>query len=93
MSVLHDPPLGEFYLTSIKLDPYVSGMAQPKLNQKSLNSIPVPSPPKPQRKAIVAKLDSLREETQHLESIYQRKLEALDELKRSLLHQSFRREL
>ena len=79
----------EFYLNSIKLDPYVSGMAQPKLNQKSLNSIPVPCPPKPQRKAIVAQLDSLQEETKRLESIYQRKLAALDELKTSLLHQAF----
>ena len=27
--------------------------------------------------------------TQHLDSIYQRKLAALDELKKSLLHQAF----
>jgi type I restriction enzyme S subunit len=83
----------EFYLNSIKLAPYVSGMAQPKLNQKSLNSIPVPSPPLPQRKAIVANLDSLQDEIQRLESIYQRKLAALDELKKSLLHQAFSGEL
>lgn len=38
---------------------------------------------------IVRDLDSLQEETQRLESIYQRKLEALDELKQSLLHQAF----
>ncbi|MCK9506146.1 MAG: restriction endonuclease subunit S [Porticoccaceae bacterium] len=38
---------------------------------------------------IVRELDSLQEETQRLESIYQRKLEALDELKQSLLHQAF----
>lgn len=83
----------EFYLNSIKLDPYVSGMAQPKLNQKSLNSIPVPSPTLPQRREIVANLDSLQDETQRLESVYQRKLAALDELKKSLLHQAFSGEL
>jgi type I restriction enzyme S subunit len=38
---------------------------------------------------IVAKLDDLREETQRLESLYQRKLAALDELKKSLLHRAF----
>ena len=38
---------------------------------------------------IVAKLDALQEETQNLEALYQRKLEALDELKQSLLHQAF----
>ena len=38
---------------------------------------------------ISQKLDSLRIETQRLESLYQRKLAALDELKKSLLHQAF----
>ena len=47
----------EYYLNSIKLDDYVSGMAQPKLNQKSLNSIPVPIPPLPEQQRIVAVLD------------------------------------
>lgn len=42
---------------------------------------------------IVAKLDALRDETQRLESFYQRKLAALDELKKSLLHQAFSGEL
>lgn len=41
------------------------------------------------QRQIVAKLDSLSEETQRLESLYQRKLAALDELKKSLLHQAF----
>jgi type I restriction enzyme S subunit len=34
-------------------------------------------------------LDSLLDETQSLESIYQRKIAALDDLKKSLLHQAF----
>ena len=38
---------------------------------------------------IVATIDSLSEETQRLEAIYQQKLAALDELKKSLLHQAF----
>jgi type I restriction enzyme, S subunit len=42
-----------------------------------------------EQQQIVAKLDALREETQRLESLYQRKLAALDELKKSLLHQAF----
>jgi type I restriction enzyme S subunit len=41
------------------------------------------------QRRIVAKLDALSEETQRLESIYQRKLAALDALKKSLLHQAF----
>jgi type I restriction enzyme S subunit len=45
------------------------------------------------QKEIVATLDALREETQRLESIYQRKLAALDDLKKSLLHRAFSGEL
>ena len=41
------------------------------------------------QKQIAAKLDSLTEDTQRLESIYQRKLAALDALKKSFLHQAF----
>jgi len=32
----------EYYLNSIDLTPYISGAAQPKLNQKNLNSIKIP---------------------------------------------------
>jgi type I restriction enzyme S subunit len=42
-----------------------------------------------EQRLIVAKLDELREETQRLESIHQQKLTALEELKKSLLHQAF----
>jgi type I restriction enzyme S subunit len=42
-----------------------------------------------EQQQIVAKLDVLSEETQRLESLYQRKLAALDALKKSLLHQAF----
>lgn len=52
------------------------------------NSISFPRERKEQNE-IVAKFDFLLEETQRLESIYQRKLAALDELKKSLLHQAF----
>ncbi len=41
-----------------------------------------------QRK-IAERLDALRVETQRLESLYQQKLAALDELKKSLLHEAF----
>jgi type I restriction enzyme S subunit len=46
-----------------------------------------------EQKRIVAKFDILRKETQRLESLYQRKLSALEALKKSLLHQAFNGEL
>ena len=42
-----------------------------------------------EQQAVVSKLNDLDAETQRLESIYQQKLAALDELKKSLLHQAF----
>jgi type I restriction enzyme S subunit len=38
---------------------------------------------------MVESIESLQEETQRLESLYQHKLAALDALKKSLLHQAF----
>ncbi len=48
----------EYYINSISLNDFISGMAQPKLNQKSLNSIPLPIPSLPEQKRIVALLDA-----------------------------------
>ena len=80
----------ELYLESIKLDEYITGAAQPKLNQKALNSIPIPIPQSGEAQAkIVESVESLQEETQRLASIYQHKLAALGALKKSLLHQAY----
>lgn len=80
----------EFYLESIKLDDYITGAAQPKLNQKALNSIPIPIPKTIEVQAkIVESIESIQEATQRLEAIYQQKLAALDALKKSLLDQAF----
>jgi len=48
----------EYYLNSIKLDAYVSGMAQPKLNQRMLNSISVPYPNIEIQKSILGNVNS-----------------------------------
>jgi len=83
----------EYYLNSIPLDPYVSGMAQPKLNQKALNSIPIPIPPMDEQELIVSKADALAEKTEQLEAVYRQKLTAVDELKQSMLQKAFSGEL
>ena len=84
----------EFYLESVKLDDYITGAAQPKLNQKALNSIPIPIPKSVETQAkIVESVESLQEETQRLARLYAQKLAALEALKKSLLHQAFTGEL
>jgi type I restriction enzyme S subunit len=83
----------EFYLNSIRLDPFVSGMAQPKLNQAMLNKIPIPFPPLGEQKRIVSQLDTLSAETKQLEENYRKKLDSLEELKKSILRKAFSGEL
>jgi len=60
---------------------------------KDLKSLVIPTPPVAEQKKIAAKLESLVAETQRLATIYARKLAALDDLKKSLLHQAFTGEL
>jgi type I restriction enzyme S subunit len=83
----------EVYINSIRIDDYVSGMAQPKLNQAMLNKIPIPIPSIEDQQAIVHQLDALRAETQKLEAVYQQKLADLEELKKSILQKAFAGEL
>lgn len=47
----------EMYLNSINLSFYITGAAQPKLNQENLNKIEIPLPPLGEQKRIVAILD------------------------------------
>ena len=56
---------------------------------KDLKSLTIPIPPITMQKKIVTELGTLRKETHRLEAIYKKKLAALEELKKSLLHQAF----
>ena len=47
----------EIYLNSIDLSPYITGGAQPKLNQTNLNKIAISLPSLPEQERIVAILD------------------------------------
>jgi type I restriction enzyme S subunit len=67
----------------------VNTLMQPNLSIADLRSMPIPLPPLREQDRITDQLSSLHQETQHLESIYQQKLAALEALKKSLLHQAF----
>ena len=81
----------EYLLQSFKarIQAMGKGSAQANINMGTFEHKRFPFPPVAEQNKIVAKLDALSEETQRLESIYQQKLAALDELKKSLLHQAF----
>lgn len=54
-----------------------------------LSRFKLPIAPLPEIRRLVSRFEELLEETQRLESIYQQKLAALGELKKSLLHEAF----
>lgn len=49
----------ELFINAIDLKPFVTGTAQPKMNQTKMNSIPVAVPPGAEQSRIVAKVDEL----------------------------------
>ena len=74
-----------YYLTSIDLLPWVTGLTVEKLNQARLRSIPIPLPPLPEQHRIVAKLDAVFSEIDKAMSAAERKREQADKLKQSIL--------
>lgn len=49
----------ELHINAINLEPYVTGSAQPKMNQAKMNGIPIALPPLTEQRRIVAKVDQL----------------------------------
>jgi len=87
-----------FYLNSISAKEYGKIVMSRSINQANINGTklkqyPISIPALNTQKKIVEGLHSLRIETQHLESIYQKKLTALAELKQSILQKAFAGEL
>ena len=83
----------EFYLNSISLEPWVSGMAQPKLNQTKLNSIPIPQPTLDEQGHIVELLENVSSSAKELKLKGKEKLASLGLLKQSILKKAFAGEL
>ena len=76
-----------------QLESLASGTTVPIVNKSKFNSVRIVLPPLLTQKISVKQLNALRDETQRLEAIYQQKLIALDELKKSLLHRAFNGDL
>ena len=72
-----------------ELKQHFSGTGIQHFTGEVLARFKLPLPPLPELRRNVAKFEELSAETQRLESLYQRKLAALDTLKQSLLHQAF----
>jgi type I restriction enzyme S subunit len=84
----------DFLLLSIKkIDFTHSGTSIPQLTVPMVKDYNIHLPPLAEQKAIVQRLDSLRADTQRLESIYRDKLLNLEELRKSILQKAFSGEL
>ncbi|WP_226390330.1 restriction endonuclease subunit S [Penaeicola halotolerans] len=67
----------------------MNGAAMPAISFGLIEEIPFPLPPLKSQQTIVRQLDALRTETQKLEAVYQKKIDDLEELKKSILQKAF----
>jgi type I restriction enzyme S subunit len=70
-----------------------TGTTMIHVSKGSMDNRIVPVPPIEQQQTIVRQLDALRAETQKLEAVYQKKINDLEELKKSILQKAFAGEL
>ena len=68
---------------------HAKGAIMAGLNMGLIQELPVLLPSVRKQKELVEAFDSLKEETQRLARLYERKLAALEALKKSLLHEAF----
>jgi type I restriction enzyme S subunit len=70
-----------------------TGTSIPQLTVPNFKESKLHIPSLPEQKVIITQLDALAAEIQNLARLYEQKLAALAELKKSLLHQAFSGEL
>jgi type I restriction enzyme, S subunit len=58
----------ELHINAINLEKYITGSAQPKMNQAKMNSIPIALPPLAEQRRIVAKVEQLMTLVDELET-------------------------
>ena len=61
----------------------------PSMSIEHLRELRIPLPPLREQQHIVKLINSLSKETQRLARLYEQKLEALESLKKSILHEAF----
>lgn len=84
----------EYFFAGLDISEYVTGAAQPKFNQKALNSILISYPPKvSEQQELVEHLDKLEENCRTLEENYTKTIALCDDMKQALLRKAFNGEL
>ena len=70
-----------------------TGATMLNLSNKAISDLSIAVPTLAEQQNLLKKLDLISEETQRLKALYSRKIAALDELKKALLHRAFSGEL
>ena len=79
-----------YYLNSINLKPWVTGLTVPKLNQEKLKSIPIPLPSLQEQQRIVAKIDVAFFEIDKIINHISNKEQELETLKQNIILNEFK---
>jgi len=83
-----------YWFQLIDLNEISNGTSIPQINNYSFDDVNISYPCSLfEQKEVVQKLDALLDETKKLQSIYQKKIENLEELKKSILEKAFNGEL
>ena len=77
----------ERYVNATNLTKFISGMAQPKLNQKRLNSIPIPLPNEKYMNELLSVMDMTKQKGDELDGVQSEKAVQLVKLKSAILTQ------
>ncbi len=81
------------YFAAIKLEPFVTGSAQPKLTQANLNKIPVPLPQPDEQRKIVHRIETAFAKIDRLTAEAKKGLKLLGHLDQRILAKAFAGEL
>ena len=71
----------------------MNGAAMPAISFGLIKEIPFPLPNLEEQQTVIQKLTAVQAETQKLEAVYQKKMDDLEELKKSILQKAFAGEL
>ena len=74
-----------FLINSMSLENYITGSAQPKLNQDNLNKIEIPLPPLEEQRRIIAQVNTWQSFITDLESSESELLESVETAKSKIL--------
>lgn len=78
-----------YFINSINLSPWVTGTAQPKLNQANMNKIPIILPPLNEQKRIITKIEESFSHVDKNEKLVDSLLQQYDFIRSSILKQAF----